>query len=100
MKRNIKIVAAIGAAIFGATVFTGCADIGEEYNDAPVEKKYDHPAEIYSMPDGFSNFASKCDVHGNRVYTARNNDKKAAITVVANDPSCLRLKLDKMVYPR
>lgn len=99
MKRNVKIVAAIGAAIFGATVFTGCADIGEEYNDAPVEKKYDHPAEIYSMPDGFSNFASKCDVHGNRVYTTRIENGRS-MAVVPNDPSCLRLKLDKQVYPR
>lgn len=99
MKRNVKIVAAIGAAIFGVSVVTGCASFTEPYNDAPVEKKYDHPAEIYSMPDGFANFASKCDVHGNRVYTTRIENGRS-MAVVPNDPSCLRLKLDRQVYPR
>lgn len=99
MKRNVKIVAAIGAAIFGVSVATGCSSLTEEFNDAPIEQKYDHPAEVYSMPDGFANFASKCDVHGNRVYTTK-TDSGRALSVVPNDPSCVRLKLETKIYPR
>jgi hypothetical protein len=40
------------------------------------------------MPDGFSNVATKCD-HGNRLYVAFHGDNVyAALTVVANDPTC------------
>lgn len=95
--RTRKIVlactAALGAALF-LTAGTGCEDIVEEWNDAKIEKKYDHPAEVYSMPDGFANFASKCDVHGNRVYTTRwgGEGQGKAITVVPADPSCNEYK--------
>lgn len=82
-----KILAGLAGAalIIGAT---GCSSLTEEYNDAPVKGKFDGPAEIYSMPDGFANFASKCDAHGNRVYTTRGGKAGKAIAVVAGDSSC------------
>lgn len=83
---GIAAVAAVGAGLF-LTAGTGCEAMVEEWNDAPVIKKYDHGAEVYSMPDGFANFASKCDVHGNRVFTEK-IDTGRAIAVVPNDPSC------------
>lgn len=85
MKR--KIVTLSAAAILGVTVLTGCSSFTEPYNDAPVDHKNDDPAEIYSMPDGFANFASKCDEHGNRVYTTR-TDGGEAMAVVPADPTC------------
>lgn len=40
------------------------------------------------MPDGFSNWASKCD-GPNRVYTIYHGDQKyGSIAVVPNDPRC------------
>lgn len=84
MHKKIVTGLAGAALILGAT---GCSSFTEPYNDAPIEKKYDDPAEVYSMPDGFANFASKCDAHGNRVYTTR-TDGGEAMAVVPADPSC------------
>lgn len=88
MKKKIALALASAVLVVGVT---GCSSFTEPYNDAPIEKKNDGPAEVYSMPDGFANFASKCDSHGNRVYTTR-TDGGEAMAVVANDPSCERLK--------
>lgn len=68
---------------------TGCSSMTEPWNDAKIEKKDDSPAEVYSMPDGFANFATKCDRHGNRVYTTRTEGGEA-MAVVSNDPSCAK----------
>ena len=67
----------------------------EQYKDAGVSSRNDAPAEVGTMPDGFSNWASKCD-GPNRVYTVfhYNNDKESggdvagSIAVVPNDPRC------------
>jgi len=83
--RKIALAAASAALLLGA--LTGCSSFTEPFNDAPIENKDDGPAEVYSMPDGFANFASKCDRHGNRVYTTR-TDGGEAMTVVPADPSC------------
>lgn len=85
MRKKILAGMAVLALGLGAT---GCSSLTEEFNDAPIGKKYDGPAEVYSMPDGFANFASKCDAHGNRVYTTRGGNAGKAIAVVAADPSC------------
>lgn len=68
---------------------TGCSSFTESFNDAPIEEKNDRPAEVYAMPDGFANVASKCDNHGNRMYSTR-TDGGEALAVVANDPSCVK----------
>lgn len=48
------------------------------------------PADTVTMPDGFSNVATKCD-HGNRVYVAFHGDSPyASIFVVPQDPTCAK----------
>lgn len=57
---------------------------------APIAANNMDPADIITMPEGFSNLATKCD-HGNRVYVARSVDDTGvgrAIWGVANDPTC------------
>ena len=79
----------LALAVVAIMAIGGCAKLTESYNDAPVAKKNDAPAEVYSMPDGFSNVATKCDEHGNRIYVAfKGDDNRAAVAVVAQDPSC------------
>lgn len=88
MKNNVKLGAAIAAGA-GLFLLSGCAKATEPWNDADVKFKEDGPAELYSMPDGFSNFASKCDKHGNRVYTLFHGDNPyGSIAVIPQDPSC------------
>lgn len=88
MRKKSKIVASVIAAGIIA-VGTGCSSMTESFNDAPISRKIDTPAEVYSMPDGFANVASKCDLHGNRIYTTR-TDGGEALAVVPADPSCKR----------
>lgn len=74
-----------------ALTASGCSNKQREYwRDAPIDGEHDNtPAEVYTMPDGFSNFASKCDRHGNRVFvTFKGDEAKAAIAVVPQDPTC------------
>lgn len=64
-------------------------------NDAPVvdgnESGDQTPAEILAMPDGFSNIATKCDPHGNRVYVIYHSDSPyGSIAVVPQDKSCVQ----------
>lgn len=75
---------------FALLLAAGCGDKAtEQFNDAPRGENNDTPAETMSFPDGFSNVAHKCDGHGNRVYVAfKGDNNRAAIAVVANDPSC------------
>ncbi|MGW1547506.1 hypothetical protein [Streptomyces sp. NPDC002346] len=76
-------------ALIGALSLTGCASLTEPFNDAPVSRKDDSPAVIYSMPDGFANVAAKCDGNGFRIFTTRGADSGGgkAVAVVA-DPKC------------
>lgn len=81
------------AGIVGITILilTACS-VGkttEPFKDAPRSGTSNtEPADTITMPDGFSNVATKCD-HGNRVYVAFHGDSPyAAIAVVPNDPTC------------
>lgn len=68
----------------------GCTDkANEPFHDAQRESQENrNPATVGTMPDGFSNYASKCD-HGNRLYVAFHGDSPyASLAVVAADPSC------------
>jgi len=84
---------ALGAAFSVAVLATGCSSMTEQFNDAPVQYKDDGPARIHSMPDGFANFADKCDGFGHRVFTTRGSDSGGgkAVTVI-DDPKCLTKK--------
>jgi hypothetical protein len=90
--RKIKlavIAAAIGASVLltaGACDATGKA--AQPYNDAKVSGQNKDAASIGTMPDGFSNYATKCD-NGNRVYVLFHGDAAYGdIDVVPNDPTC------------
>jgi hypothetical protein len=89
----MKKVISVAVLALSAVALTGCASLTEPFNDAPVERKDDTPAVIYSMPDGFANVASKCDGNGYRIFTTRGSDAGGgkAVAVVA-DPTCKRRK--------
>jgi hypothetical protein len=60
----------------------------EPFKDAPEGNRNTGPADTLTMPDGFSNVASKCD-GPNRVYVLFKGDKPyGSIAVVPNDPRC------------
>lgn len=64
MRVKLAAILAVTALLLG-----GCLD-AETSNDAPaVPSPVTGPAEVLPMPDGFSNVATRCDGHGNRIYT-------------------------------
>lgn len=87
-----RAVLALGAALSIAVLSTGCSRFGEEWNDAPIQYKDDAPARVHSMPDGFANFADKCDGFGHRVFTTRGGDSGGKAVAVINDPKCFTKK--------
>ena len=82
-------LASAAAAVLLAT--TGCAKFTEPYKDAPRSGTTNTaPADVITMPDGFSNVASKCD-GPNRVYVIfKGNKTYGSIAVVAGDARCAR----------
>ena len=81
------------AALAGFTLFAGvgaasCDKANEPFKDAPRGQTNNDTADIVTMPDGFSNAATKCD-HGNRIYSIFHGDHTyGSITVVPKDPTC------------
>lgn len=90
VKKSRVVVLALAAVVGAVVVFgtSGCKKQTEQFRDAPVSDRDRSSAEIYDMPDGFSNFAEKCDRHGNRVYVAFHNDSPYAAIAVVADPTC------------
>lgn len=84
----IKLAGLLTAA---ALLLTGCVDkVAEPFHDAPRGTSNDTRADVFTMPDGFSNGATKCD-HGNRLYVVFHGDSPyGAIAVVGQDPTCPR----------
>lgn len=69
-------------------LLTGCGKAAEPFKDAPRGETNNDPADVGRMPDGFSNYATKCD-HGNRVYVVFKSDNAyGSIAVVPNAPDC------------
>lgn len=90
LRRITTIIAAVPAVVLLSA--SSC----QQSNDAPVvggnESGDQSPAEIYAMPDGFSNVATKCDHFGNRIYTMyHGSDASGSIFVVAADPTCKKV---------
>jgi hypothetical protein len=81
----------LGTVVLALSV-SACSSFAEPWNDAPVDHKDDGPAVIHSMPDGFANFASKCDGYGHRVFTTRGGDSAGKAIAVIDDPKCLTQK--------
>ncbi|MGW1727317.1 hypothetical protein ACWCQK_30915 [Streptomyces sp. NPDC002306] len=93
--RRERIRAAAGAAalvLAAGAVLAGCS---QSYNDergkgdAPVRGKAgdDTPAEVFNMPDGFGNLATKCVGHGFRAYVTTNATGPSNVQIV-EDESC------------
>lgn len=88
MNRRHKLALLGATGLVGVLGLTGCSAATEEWNDAPIEKKHDGPAEVFSMPDGFANVASKCDGHGHRIYTTRVGPGGGKDVAVVADDAC------------
>ncbi|MEU5957581.1 hypothetical protein [Streptomyces sp. NPDC047525] len=87
MRRTIMFIGAATAALF----LSACSSATETWNDAPVQYKDDGPARIHSMPDGFANFAEKCDGFGHRVFTTRSTSNGGGKAVaVIDDSMCFK----------
>jgi len=85
-KRHLAV--AVVTAVLGFGLATGCAKANEPFQDAERGSTNDSPADVGQMPDGFSNYATKCD-HGNRVYIIFKSDAAyGSIAVVPQDPTC------------
>lgn len=86
-KKKLALILA-GAALFGGACNTGLNKITERFKDAPRGATNDGPADIITMPDGFSNVSSKCD-GPNRVYVVfKSNSAYGSVAVAPNDPRC------------
>jgi hypothetical protein len=88
-KRLTAAAVVLGVLILGTA---GCSmdKYTEPFKDAPRGTTNNGPADIGTMPDGFSNWATKCD-GPNRVYVVYHGDSTyGSISVVPNDPRCSR----------
>lgn len=76
--------------LVAALALTGCSKMTEPFKDAPRGETNDAPADLITMPDGFSNIARKCD-GPNMVYVIYHADSPyGALSVAPNDPRCSR----------
>lgn len=83
MTRRIPLALALAAVLLA-----GCAKATEPFHDAPRAATNTAPADIVTMPDGFSNVAAKCD-GPNRVYVVFHGDSAyGTVAVAPNDPRC------------
>lgn len=90
MRKTTITLALLSVLGLGVTA-TGCSQKAmEPWNDAPIAHKDDSAAEVYSMPDGFNNVASKCDGHGHRMFTLYHGDSTYGGVAVVADPACGR----------
>lgn len=93
MKNARPLVVVGGLAVTGiifATLVTGCGlnKISQPFNDAPRSDNEDHSAaQVITMPDGFSNLATKC-VNGVRYTVAFHNDGAYGAISTVVDPKC------------
>jgi hypothetical protein len=86
--KNRRTIAAGVIAIVSLFVLGACSNkASQQFKDAPRSGDNSSAAQTGTMPDGFSNFATKCD-HGNRVYVLFHNDAAyGSIAVVPSRPT-------------
>ncbi|WP_208117397.1 hypothetical protein [Streptomyces sp. NBC_00582] len=92
MKRMRGPVAVAGLVLVVGTLLAGCSQEYEDKRgkgDAPVAGKAgdDTPAEVFNMPDGFGNLATKCVGHGFRAYVTTNATGPSNVQIV-EDKTC------------
>ncbi|MFH9860408.1 hypothetical protein [Streptomyces sp. NPDC017202] len=90
-RRHAGTWAAALVVVVGCLV-AGCSDgYADERGkgDAPVRGRAgdDTPAEVFNMPDGFGNLATKCVGHGFRAYVTTNADAPSNLQIV-QDETC------------
>lgn len=62
----------------------------EPFNDAGRGREHTEAADIVTMPDGFSNVATKCGPGAMRYTVAFHGDSAYAAIAVTPDPSCAK----------
>lgn len=85
-------IRAAGLAVIVAGLLAGCSqkyDDERGKGDAPVRGRAgdNTPAEVYNMPDGFGNLATKCVGHGFRAYVTTNAGAPSNVQIV-EDKAC------------
>lgn len=86
----LPVAGLVFAAMALGWMITACGNKAtQQFNDAPrTADQNSAPATVGNMPDGFGNWARKCD-GPNMVYVIFHNDNAyGAISVVPNDPRC------------
>ena len=90
-RRLAALVATVAVGGFALVIsLAACSNkASQDYNDAPrTAVQNGAPATVGNMPDGFSNWARKCD-GPDMVYVLLHSDSAyGGISVVANDPRC------------
>lgn len=89
-RRLTRRAAPVAAGLaFVLVAASGCAKMSEPFNDAPRSgAEHSGPADIITMPDGFSNLATKCGPGGMRYTVAFHLDSPYAAIAVTPDTSC------------
>lgn len=92
MTNTPRTLALIAGAVVLAGSLTACDlsdKISEPFKDAPrSSKSYEGPADVITMPDGFSNAATKCIAPGVRYTSAYHGDAPYGAISVILDPAC------------
>lgn len=76
--------------LLSLTLMAGCGTgkVSEPFNDAQRAREFNQPADIITMPDGFSNLATKCGPGGMRYTVVFHQDGPYGSVSVTADPSC------------
>ncbi|BBC94404.1 MULTISPECIES: hypothetical protein [Actinomycetes] len=90
--RSSGAIRAAGLVVIVAGLLVGCSQKYDDQRgkgDAPVRGKAgdNTPAEVYNMPDGFGNLATKCVGHGFRAYVTTNASGPSNVQIV-EDKAC------------
>lgn len=87
LPRKVKVVAPLAAVLVVAGCGMGGDKATEPYQDAPRSGLDNSPALIGTMPDGFSNFATKC-IGDVRVTVVYHGDSSYGAVSTVVDPQC------------
>jgi len=78
------------AAVVALSFAAGCgvSKVSEPFNDAPRAREWNGSADVVTMPDGFSNLATKCGPGGMRYSVIFHQDGAYGSVSVVPDGSC------------
>lgn len=93
-RRRHPVVVGLGLLALIGLIASGCGLVSgktfEPFNDAARGREHTEAADIVTMPDGFSNVATKCGPGGMRYTVAFHGDSGYAAIAVTPDPSCAK----------